>query len=104
MKAAAKAAVKAYVIVQEKITDQAMFDTYKAQVLPTLEPFGGHFLVRGGAYTVMEGDWALERVAVLEFPSREAAEGWYNSPAYQEILPLRANAGLSNFIIIDGVA
>lgn len=95
--------MKAYVIVQERIDDQEMFDRYKSQVLPTLEPFGGQFLVRGGAYTVLEGNWALERVAMLEFPSRENAERWYNSPAYQEILPLRVKCGESNFIIIDGV-
>ena len=93
----------AYVIVQERIDDPAMFEEYRSQVLPTLEPFGGRFLVRGGHYTVLEGEWALERTAMLEFDSREKAEGWYHSEAYQKILPLRINCGESNFIIIDGV-
>ena len=93
----------AYVIVQERIDNAEMFEEYKSQVLPTLEPYGGRFLVRGGHYTVLEGDWALERTAMLEFASREKAEGWYHSEAYQKILPLRTNSCECNFIIIDGV-
>jgi uncharacterized protein (DUF1330 family) len=45
----------------------------------------------------------FERIAVLEFPSRKAAEDWYNSPEYQKILPLRLNATECQFIVADGV-
>lgn len=92
----------AYVIVQERVDDQAMFEEYKSQVLPTFEPFGARFLVRGGAYTVLEGNWALDRTVIVEFPSRQQAEAWYHSEAYQKILPLRTNASQCNLIIIDG--
>ena len=44
------------------------------------------------------------RIAVLEFPSRQQAEDWYRSPAYQRILPLRTQAGRCQFIVADGVA
>ena len=44
-----------------------------------------------------------ERIAMLEFPSRAAAEGWYHSPDYQRILPLRTQSGRSQFILVDGV-
>ena len=43
-------------------------------------------------------------IVVIEFPSREAAEGWYNSPAYQKIVPLRLKSSHGNFVIADGVA
>jgi uncharacterized protein (DUF1330 family) len=39
---------------------------------------------------------------IIEFPSRDAAEGWYNSPAYQEIISLRHKSSVGNLIIIDG--
>jgi len=52
---------------------------------------------------VLEGEWPHERTVILEFPSREKAEAWYHSPAYQKILPLRLNAAHSQFIVVDGV-
>jgi uncharacterized protein (DUF1330 family) len=72
--------MKAYVIVQEEIVDQTTFDAYRKDVLSTIEAFGGRFLVRGGTLSKLEGDWPYSRLAVIEFPSRRAAEGWYLSP------------------------
>ena len=69
--------MKALCIVYENIDDWEAFDRYRSQVMRTLEPFGARFLVRGGAFTTVEGEMPFERIAVLEFPSREAAETWY---------------------------
>ena len=94
----------AYVIVQETMHgDQTPFEKYRKQVIATFEPYGGKFLARGGKVSVLEGEWPHERTVVLEFPSREKAEAWYHSPAYQKILPLRLKCMTSNFVIIDGV-
>jgi uncharacterized protein (DUF1330 family) len=94
----------AYIIVQENLTgDQAPFEEYRKHVIASFEPFGGKFLARGGKLTVLEGEWPYERSVILEFPSREKAEAWYHSPAYQKILPLRLKCMSSNFIIMDGV-
>lgn len=95
--------MKAYVIVQENIHDQDMFAAYRSQVLPTVEAFGGTFIVRGGAFNALEGLTDFERLVVIEFPSREAAEGWYISPAYQKLIPLRLQASTGNLIVVDGV-
>ena len=93
----------AYVIVQEDIKDEAMFDQYRKQVVPTITAHGGKFIVRGGKFTVVEGSWPMPRLVVIEFPSRQAAETWYRSPEYQKILPLRLKSGTGNFVIVDGV-
>jgi uncharacterized protein (DUF1330 family) len=96
--------MKAYCIVYERrLHDPKMFDEYRKQVMPTIEAYGGKFLVRGGKFTTLEGEMPFERIALLEFPSRKAAEDWYNSPAYQEILPLRLNALDAQFVVADGV-
>lgn len=95
--------MKAYVIAIEDIRDQEMFARYRGQVMPTLEAFGAKFLIRGGKMTEMEGKWPRARTAVIEFPSRQHAEDWYRSPAYQAILPFRTQAGECELIIIDGV-
>jgi uncharacterized protein (DUF1330 family) len=96
--------MKAYCIVYEIIHDQATFETYRSQVIPTIEAYGGKFVVRGGKFNAIEGDMPWERVVVLEFPSRKAAEDWYHSPAYQKILPYRLKSAKCSFVIADGLA
>lgn len=96
--------MKAYVIAVETVHDEAMFGDYRKQVMPTLAAFGAQFVVRGGALTVLEGEWPHERTVIIEFPSREAAEGWYASPAYQQIIGLRKNSSTGSLVIVDGPA
>jgi uncharacterized protein (DUF1330 family) len=94
--------MRAYVIVQESVHDLKTFDEYRKDVVATLAPFHGRFLVRGGKVTMLEGDKMPERTVLLEFPSRAQAEGWYHSAAYQKILPLRLKSSSSHFFICDG--
>jgi uncharacterized protein (DUF1330 family) len=95
--------VKAYCIVYEVVDDAARFEEYRRQVVATVEAHQGKFLVRGGGFSVLEGEMPFERIALLEFPSRAAAEGWYYSAEYQRILPIRMGASRSQFVLVDGV-
>jgi uncharacterized protein (DUF1330 family) len=95
--------MKAYCIVYEIVDDQEPFDEYRRQVMPTIEAFQGRFLVRGGGFTTLEGEMPYQRIAMLEFPSRAAAEAWYGSAEYQRILPLRSQSARCQFILVDGV-
>lgn len=95
--------MRAYCIVYEIVDDSKMFEQYRRQVLPTIEAHQGRFLVRGGVFTALEGEMPYERIAMLEFPSRAAAEAWYHSPEYQRIVPLRAESARCQFILVDGV-
>ena len=45
----------AYVISEVEVTDPATFQKYAQQVAPTLAPYGGHFLARGGKVLPVEG-------------------------------------------------
>ncbi len=94
----------AYVIVQETVRDEATFARYRAQVLPTLEAYGAKFLVRGGAFEVLEGALDAERLVILEFPGIEQVKAWYYSEAYQQILPLRLESVDSTFVVVEGLA
>ena len=93
----------AYAIVGENIHDSAMFDAYRKDVMPTLAPFKGEFVVRGGAFTVVEGEFPYQRMVVIAFPSRAEAEGWYRSAPYQKLVPLRLKSTTCVFVIVDGV-
>jgi uncharacterized protein (DUF1330 family) len=93
----------AYVIAAETVNDPAMFDLYRRQVPATLVPFGGQFVVRGGGFTVLEGEWPHPRCVIIAFPSRSAAEDWYKSAEYRKIISLRHKSSAGNLIIVDGV-
>src|SRR5947209_3521257 len=95
--------MKAYCIVYMTVDDPATFEDYRRQVVPTIEAYQGRFMVRGGAFATLEGEMPYQRIVVLEFPSRTAAEEWYRSPDYQRILPLRSQSARSQFIVVDGV-
>ena len=95
----------AYVIVDVEVHDPEAYREYTQAVPATLTPFGGRFIVRGGASETLEGDWRPQRVVILEFPSAERAKAWHASPAYRAILPLRHRHARTNFLtVVEGVA
>jgi uncharacterized protein (DUF1330 family) len=94
--------MSAYLIAVETVHDEAMFAEYRKQVIATLEAFGGRFVARGGKLTVLEGEWQHPRTVIIEFPSRDAAEGWYKSADYQKIIGLRLKSTSGNLVILDG--
>jgi uncharacterized protein (DUF1330 family) len=96
--------MEAYVIAAGTIKDEAMFAEYRNKVVATATAFGGQFVVRGGNSTVLEGEWPHPRLVIIEFPTRAAAEGWYNSTEYKKIIALRLNSSAGNVIIVDGPA
>ena len=75
---------------------------YLEEIDATLEPFEGRFIIHGGEITELEGEWPGALIAI-EFPSRERAEAWYASDAYQAILPLRTNNSEGSAILVEGV-
>lgn len=94
----------AYLIVAVEVSDAEAYRAYSAEVPATLAPFGGRFVVRGGAFEVIEGSWDAGRIVVIEFPSADEAKAWHASEAYQAILPIReANARTDFMLVVDGV-
>jgi uncharacterized protein (DUF1330 family) len=75
---------------------------YIERIQETMAPFGGRFLVHGPEVDVAEGSWP-GTVVVLEFPGTAEARAWYDSPAYQAILPLRTANIAGDTILVDGV-
>lgn len=92
----------AYVLGDITVTDPARYPDYAAHTERTLEPFGGRFVVRGGASEVLEGDWAPGRMVVIEFPDARSARDWYASEAYREILPIRQAASTGSLVLVEG--
>lgn len=74
---------------------------YLERIDETLAPFGGKFLVHGGRQLAKEGPTNAV-VVVLEFPEYQAVLDWYDSPAYQEILPLRLKNAIGGAVLAQG--
>ena len=94
--------MSAYLIGDTHITDHKTYDEYKRQVLPTIEKFGGRFLVRGGPHEVLEGTWQPARLVMIEFPDMDALRAWYASPEYAPLLALRQPAATDHLVAVPG--
>jgi uncharacterized protein (DUF1330 family) len=94
----------AYLIAEIDVRDAAGYEEYRRSVAPTLPPFGGRFLVRGGVVETLEGDWHPARLVVIEFPSAEDARAWWASPQYSIARAIRQRTAATHMIVADGVA
>ena len=95
---------KAYVIAHVTLTNAEQFVTeYGSKVKPTVDAFGGQFLVRGGEVSYREGEPVGDVDVVIEFPDRATAIAWEESEQYQSILPGRTNNSVGKVVIVDGV-
>ncbi|WP_328614646.1 DUF1330 domain-containing protein [Amycolatopsis sp. NBC_00355] len=74
---------------------------YLERIQATLDPYGGKFVVHGADVRVLEGEWPGALV-VIGFPSVAVAHEWYDSPAYQAILRLRADHIPGDLVIVEG--
>jgi uncharacterized protein (DUF1330 family) len=54
----------AYLIADVEVHDQNVYAEYRRQVLPLIEQHGGRFIVRGGAFEVLEGEWKPQRLVI----------------------------------------
>ncbi|GAA3374797.1 hypothetical protein GCM10020367_40090 [Streptomyces sannanensis] len=68
----------------------------------TLDPFSGRFPVHGATVEVRQGEWPGALV-IVAFPGIEEARAWYDSPACQEILPLRTDRIQGDIVLVDGL-
>jgi len=73
------------------IVDVNAFQMYPPVVLSLLPKYGGEVLASDSAATVVEGTGRTMN-AIIRFPSKEAALGLYNDPAYQEAKRVRQSS------------
>ncbi|MEM1159806.1 MAG: DUF1330 domain-containing protein [Pseudomonadota bacterium] len=91
-----------YSIGHISVTNPEAYKEYVEKAPETIAAHGGRYLVRAGHATVVEGGFQNDRHVVLEFPTREALEGWYNSPEYQAVLPIRLANSTGDMVFVDG--
>jgi len=92
----------AYFIGEHRVTDPAKYAEYLRQVAPMIARFGGRYITQVGTHTVLEGDWAPNRVVIIECPDMAALNAWYHLPEYQPLMALRRSASVDVLIAVEG--
>lgn len=92
----------AYFVWHNRIHNAEKMQEYIPKALETLEPYHPEVLVLDERSQVVEGNTQWPRTIVIKFDSRDAALAWYNSPAYQEALPLRLAPTEGFGVLVDG--
>jgi uncharacterized protein (DUF1330 family) len=94
--------VTAYLLLDFSVVDLPGFLPYVEAIPAFIGKHGGRYLVRGVEPTVMEGDWAPERMVILEFPSRENARAFLDDADARNLFDLRHRTTNSKLVLVDG--
>ena len=93
----------AYVITDLEVFDIEHYLAYQQAVKPLLEAAGARYLARGGEFRVYEGDYQPRRLVLLEFPSLEAVDDFYESAGYQALEAQRRACSSARIIAVEGL-
>jgi uncharacterized protein (DUF1330 family) len=94
--------MKGYVVcVYKSITNEEKLKEYAVKAKTAVEKYNGKFLVRGGKSTTNEGD-VSPRTVVIEFPSYDEANIFYNSNEYQEAHAVLKGNAIRHHQTIEG--
>jgi uncharacterized protein (DUF1330 family) len=95
--------MKYYTVAEIEITDQSWVRDYVANVTPLVQQYGGRYLTRTSNVKKMEGDRKPPQILVIvEWPSREAAETFYESEAYRPFRQSRIDGARNEFLLVPG--
>ena len=78
-----------YAIFDTDVFDAEGYKEYQGKVGVGVAAHGGKYLSAGGDLHLIEGDWQLHRVVMLEFPDKGRFDAWYLSPDYQALKQIR---------------
>lgn len=93
----------AYIVFEVDVKDPERYAKNRDLIQPTLEPYGGRFLVRGGSVENLEGSWRPSRLVIVEFPSVDKAKAWWRSDRYKPAKQLRQETTHTEMILVEGV-
>jgi uncharacterized protein (DUF1330 family) len=83
--------------------DEAAINEYIAKAPPTVAAYGGVYRSIYGRTLVVEGDYKPNLPIIIEFPSFDRANAWYESEMYRALKVLRIGAQISTGYLVDGL-
>jgi uncharacterized protein (DUF1330 family) len=93
---------KGYLYAEFEVLDPAEFEKYRERVGAVSASFGGRYVVRRAEPEVLDGDWPPKRLVIIEFDSPARVRAFYDSPAYQAILPHRLRSTKGHVLLLTG--
>ena len=94
--------MKGYVVcVYKNITNAEKLKEYAVKARVAVESFNGKFLIRGGRSKSKEGEKS-PRTVVIEFPSYNEANAFYQSKEYQDAHSILKDHAERQFQIVEG--
>jgi uncharacterized protein (DUF1330 family) len=99
------ASAPAYLVANiESVNDAATFAQYREAATRSFAPYGGHRLVRDATPVRLDSSPLPQgKIVILQFPSMEALQHWWNSPAYTAVRPLRERAAVTRLYAVQGL-
>lgn len=95
--------MSAYMIVNVDVKDPTVFEEFKARFPALMRKYGGEYLVRGGKFVILEGDWEPSRLVIFRFPDITSVQTLYNAPEYQPLKALRQRASKMDIVVVEGL-
>ena len=94
--------MKGYVVcVYKSISNEEKLKDYAVEARAAVEKYNGKFLIRGGKSINNEGEKS-PRTVVIEFPSFDEANSFYNSKEYQNAHSILEGYALRQHQTIEG--
>ena len=84
------------------VKDSEKLKEYISQVPSTMAPFGAKMICRGKVQAVLAGEGKHQIEAFFEFESPAKIEEWYQSDAYQALIPVREEGATMTLSILEG--
>ena len=94
--------MKGYVVcVYKSISNEEKLKEYAIKAKAAVEKYKGKFLIRGGQTTINEGENS-PRTVIIEFPSYDKANLFYNSKEYQDAHKILKGHAVRHHQTIEG--
>ncbi|MFC1881242.1 DUF1330 domain-containing protein [Thermodesulfobacteriota bacterium] len=82
----------AYLVGHITVRDPDLWQVYTTGVQKSLIPFEANLVFRGQRAAVLAGEHSYEQCVVIEFLDQGSLQEWFNSDAYQDLIPTRNKA------------
>lgn len=93
--------MSAFVVGHIEVKDEEGFNNYAEKGLAIVASVGGEVVMSGKLARVLNGEHERSTFVLLKFPDQEAVSKWYDSDAYQVLVPGRNEAADITFLSYD---
>ena len=84
--------MSAFFVATVSVKNSDKFQEYAGKAMATFQDYQGELVLRGKAEGELAGSSNHQAVGIVKFPDMDTLNNWYNSEAYQAIIPLREEA------------